>query len=343
LDNSLLRRIFGVWWVSFDESRRFSDLLAFGIEEFELGILNRFFERWKSVYTSTRYSRKKIRTIRARLELSIVRRAFSNWFGEFHSRKDIHVSLEKARLFRRLALQMKAFQSIKQFVILEQSRSARLSACHHAYLKRFCRSLFIRWKNRFGQCHRHTFLVRFILKHWAKALKLKTFHRWQSFVRFRRMKHEQYLSAKQIYSQRQIIGVLRGFVQGAPLHCDNHQTFSHSFREHTFSPRLRIPSSQSIHPSVIVDLPASPKSGPDHSFLSIDSPPRSPLTRPKRPAFLAIPQHPPASLKDVETRLQNHIRTMNTRSASADDRAVLLSLVREANELRRAKLNSDDD
>jgi hypothetical protein len=33
---------------------------------------------------------------------------------------------------------------------------------------------------------------------------------------------------------------------------------------------------------------------------------------------------------------------MNDGSASANDRTVLLALVREANELRRAKLNSGD-
>jgi hypothetical protein len=129
--------MFGIWWISFDENQRFNDLLAFGIDEFELGIMNRFFERWKSRFASVRYSRRKIRNVKARLELSIVRRAFSNWLGEFRSRIDIHVSLEKALLFRKLALQMKAFQSLKQFKSLQRCRSEILSACHATYLRRF--------------------------------------------------------------------------------------------------------------------------------------------------------------------------------------------------------------
>jgi hypothetical protein len=300
-----LRRYFGNWWINFSDAQRCNDLLQFAVEEVELGTMNRFLERWKSLYQSHSYSRSQLTRAGSRLRSFAVRRLFWQWLGRFHCRRALRGLYEKAGYFRRTCLQLKGMNSIKGFVKFRREKWRQIAACRAVCVKFIEKLRFSMWRGRSSKYRRRTLLVRAVLRNWASEVEHRALNRWGTFVCYRREKKENEAVAIKRNGQIQLAMLLRAFVKGAPA----------------FGPTATPPNASLV---VETDLKE--------------------LSRPKRPSFLGNAARPAVvnstgRIRALEDELQKLISDLNLNGSNEEQRKRLLSLIREINEFRRVALD----
>ena len=305
LNNLSLRRVFGFWFNSYEEHSAEAALFTNAFDEMEFGRMNRAFDRWLARLDLAVKFREDVASLRIILDKSLMKRKFVEWHGQYIAISRNRAAFEKAKMFRMCYLENKSFQTLVAYAKRAKRDKKKTRVTETVTKKCLIRHSFMLWKKAAIKYRRRKFLIRSVLREWARGIQKRQFEKWKLFMSHRHEMNSKYEEAAKLHQQRRIVGFIRGFIQGAPV-------FSH-------------------------EEPEQPKRQENLSFefegVRIEDHEQPVLSQPKRPSFLRAQ---PATTSDEQlSSMQRRLNTLiQIGCQNKDQRSEMVHLIRMINRTR---------
>ena len=304
-----LQRVFGYWFNFYEEHSVEAEMLCNATEEIRYGLMNRVFERWWTRFDLAVKTREDVAHLRKVLDKSLLKRKFVDWRGKFFAISRNRGAYEKSMRFRKLMLENKAFQTLQACVARRKRDECNTASMKSVSGKYVMRRGFRFWKKQTIKYSRRKFLIRSVLRSWARSVQKRAMERWSLYIEHRRAVKSEYLNARDAFHGRRIAHFIQAFIQGAPVF------------------PIEAPSVRQSEPVLEQEWQDDSSS---HGVDVIEGPI---LAQPKRPSFLSGPisQRPDDQIVSMERRLNTII---HTGCSNREQRTEMVQLIRMLNKLR---------
>lgn len=196
------------------------------LQEYNKRQLLRLYHHWRCKYASNNYDKILLDRVNKRIRKIYFRKYKQIWLNRIQENKEEKSKENVAVSFRRLSLQLKAFNRISVYTE-EKTRNKKLERAAITYRKLHLEhAAVLSWKLKTFRTKKIVILVSAVLKTWAHTIQKRKLEQWIQYYRYKKKCQHQLQEAVQTYNQRKIRFILTLFTIGtqkeipAPLQTD---------------------------------------------------------------------------------------------------------------------------